>query len=362
MFCPNCGQALAPLDQKTAIDAYVAARVEQELKLRTKDDDAVVRDVAFRAENEAISRLKRYWWIGALVISLGGILLAFVGIASIQDAKRTIVAEARQRVEPVIGDVEKRAQAAQANLFDVEKRLPAVMKSLNETEALADSQRQRIEGQSAEINSKISGFQAAAKRATDLSDGFEANMAASQRRLDELTRTYDTQMDRISKGVAHTSISAAFPLLEQEPFIGIGSARLDRLEKKAGEKWIDLYVDNFATKKHAITQDALESIVSRLETIGFTVFSGAIVIGGRSQTVVFRAGPGAPGASGLFYFHPGFRQDAERILAVCKGYFSIPSNSPQLVEKGTVVSEPEGVDFIRRDGKLDAQIYISAPQ
>lgn len=138
VFCPGCGQAIAPSDQKSAIDSYVAAKVEQELKLRTTDGDAVVREVAFKAENEAIARLKRYWRIGAAIISLGGILLALIGIASIQDAKRTIVTEAKGRVEPVVSDVERRAKAAQASLTDVEKKLPGVTKSLNDTSILAD--------------------------------------------------------------------------------------------------------------------------------------------------------------------------------------------------------------------------------
>jgi hypothetical protein len=361
MFCPNCGQALAPPDQKVAIDAYVAAKVEQELRLRTKDGDAVIRNVAFKAENEAISRLKRYWWIGALIISLAGVILAILGVASIQDAKRTIVAEARQRVEPVVSDVEKRAKIAQANLSDVEKKLPGVTKSLNDTSALADKQRQRIEGQSAEVAGKIAAFEAASARANQLSTNFETKASDAQKRLDDMTRRYDTSLSQISRAVAHTSIAQAYPNLDLPRFIAIGGVRFDTTEKKPSETWVNLYLTGFAMSKHVVSQQALESIANELNRDGITVLPGIISFGGPAGGLIERAGPGSPTESSVIYFRPSFRETAEKITVLCSKYLTLAPGSPQLVQPSDGSAKNPNLDFVIKDGKLDAQIFVSAP-
>jgi hypothetical protein len=140
----------APSDQKTAIDSYIAARVAQELSFRTTDESMVVRDIGNKAEDEVWKRLTRYSWLFAGVIAL----LGLYGFNSLKDAKQKVVDEARSRVEPVIKDVETRAQSVQSKLGDVEKRLPDVTDSLNRTATLADQQRSRIEGQSAEVTAR----------------------------------------------------------------------------------------------------------------------------------------------------------------------------------------------------------------
>jgi hypothetical protein len=60
MYCPNCGFALILPDQKITIDAYIAAKVLQEIALKTKDESSVVRSIANDAEDEIWKRLKRY--------------------------------------------------------------------------------------------------------------------------------------------------------------------------------------------------------------------------------------------------------------------------------------------------------------
>ncbi|HUA21434.1 MAG TPA: hypothetical protein VMB25_21955, partial [Bryobacteraceae bacterium] len=238
MYCPNCGLALLPSDQKTAIDAYIAAKVAQEVALKTQDESSVVRSIANDAEDEIWKRLKRYAWLGALAL----FLLGLYGFNSIRDAKQKIVDEARSRVEPVVKDVEQRAQAGQAKLADVEKRLPKLTESLNKTSELADQQRKRIEGQGAEVTAKLNKFTAATTRAEQLSASFEAKVADAQRRLAELTKRYDTQLNQISRAVTHTAVSEAFPNLDQEPFIAIGNDRFDRIVKKPDEKWVNIYI------------------------------------------------------------------------------------------------------------------------
>jgi hypothetical protein len=361
MFCPSCGQALAPPDHKSAIDSYVVAKVEQELKLRTKDDDAVVRDVAFKAENEAIARLKRYWWIGAAVISLGGILLGLIGIASIQDAKRTIVSEAKSRVEPVVSDVENRAKAAQASLSDVEKRLPGVTKSLNDTSKVADQQRLRVEGQSAEIAAKIKNYERAASSADELAAAFQARADDAQRRLADMARRYETSLTQVSRAVVHTSMAAAFPGLDDKRFLSIGPVRFDVTDKKPGEKWVNVYLTGNAISAHVIGQKPLEDMGVELTAAGMTVLPGLISFGGAGGGLIERAGPGSFDESSVIYFRPSFKASAVKINSIVSKYVRLAPGSPPLVESGEGRPMRGGVDFISNNGKLDAQIFISAP-
>ena len=174
--------AFAPLSQRVAIDAYIGAKVAQEIALRVEGESFVSRDLANKAEDEVVKRIKRYSWIVAAFLALLGIY----GFTSIRDAKQKIVDEARGRVEPIVSDVEKRAQDAQAKLKNVEANLPEITASLNETSAVADSQRKRIEGQGSEIANKLSAFQAATERADRISAGFDNKVTESQRKLGKL--------------------------------------------------------------------------------------------------------------------------------------------------------------------------------
>jgi hypothetical protein len=361
MFCPGCGQALAPPDRKSAIDSYVVAKVEQELKLRTKDQDAVVREVAFKAENEAILRLKRYWWIGAAIISLGGILLALIGLASIQDAKRTIVAEAKSRVEPVISDVERRSKAAQASLSDVEQKLPGVTKSLNDTSRLADQQRLRIEGQSADFATKIRRYEKAASSADELAAAFQARTDDAQKRLADMARRYDTSLTQVSRAVVHTSMTAAFPGLDDKRFFSIGPVRFDITDKKPGEVWVNVYLTGNAISAHVIGQKSLEEMGVELTAAGMTVLPGIISFGGAGGGLIEKAGPGSFEESSVIYFRPSFNASAVKINSIVSKYIRLAPGSPQLVESGEGRPMRGGVDFIRNNGKLDAQVFVSAP-
>jgi len=88
----------------------------------------MVRDIGYKAEKEVRGRIKLYSWVTVVILGL----LALYGVTSIRDAQQKIVNEAKARVEPVVGDVEKRAQAAQTRLADVEKRLPGVTESFEQ--------------------------------------------------------------------------------------------------------------------------------------------------------------------------------------------------------------------------------------
>jgi hypothetical protein len=358
MYCANCGQPVVPADHKVALDSYIAAKVAQEISLKTQGESAVVRDLAFKAEDEVWKRLKRYGWIVGLFV----VLLAFIGFGSIQDAKQKIVDEARSRVEPIVKDVEKRAQVAQTTLADVEKSLPGVTASLNKTAELADQQRKRIEGQSADVAAKLNNFQTAATRADKLSAGFEAKVSDSQKRLDDLTKRYDTQIAQISRAVTHTTVAGAFPNLDREPFVEIGDARFDRIQKKTGEKWVDIQVTQLAQASGVIAGTQIEALTSDVIAAGFTPFFNYIQIGGRLNGIIERAGQGSDTSSAVLYFRPSFKASADRLTEITATHIPLPQGSPVLSDSGQM--EPflkAKFAVLLKDGKLDAQIFISAP-
>ena len=357
MYCPNCGQALAAPDRKDAIDAYIVAKVAQELALRTQNEGVMVREIGYKAENEVRARLKQYSWVVGAFIAL----LALFGVTSIRDARQTIVAEAKNRVEPVISDVEKRAQAARTSLADVEERLPGVTDSLNKTANLADQQRLRIEAQSADVMAKLQSFNVAAKRADEIGSGFETKVKQSQTRLDDLTRRYDKQLDQISRAVTHRAVAEAFPTLDREPFIQIGPVRLDQADKKPNDKWVNIHVTHAAMERSVISAAQLEQLVSELRAAGFTPLLGQMQVIGRILGVLERAGQGPHTESGVLYFRPNFKGSADALTAITKKYVRLPEASPQLTDSAKLdaFTRPR-VEVLLKNGKLDAQIFISA--
>src|SRR6266550_4140893 len=97
-YCPNCGLAVGTPTNRTAIDSYIQAKIDQELSARLKDQSSLVREIGDKAEDVVWARFKRYGWIVAVLI----VILGLWGVKSIDDAGGKIVESARQRVEPLI--------------------------------------------------------------------------------------------------------------------------------------------------------------------------------------------------------------------------------------------------------------------
>ena len=359
LYCANCGLALGPPDQKVVLDAYITSKVAREVGLATQDEKLVVRKLSNDAEDEVWKRMKRYTWIAGIAVALA----TAYGFKSINDAKRAIIDEARSRVEPVISQVEFRAQAAQSRVGDVEKRLPAVTDSLNHTSQLADQQRSRIEGQSSEIAAKLDRYQSAKDRADKSSAAFETKANASQQRLDELTKRYDNQLSQISRSTAHESVLEAYPNLDQEPFIMLGPIRTDKTVKKTGEKWVTVYLTGNAVAKSVISKAKLEQMLVDLREQGYNPIVGMISFGGRMGGILERAAAGPYTESGIFYFHTEFKPEAVQIETIVSKYVKLPASSPKLSLPSPIDSYSRNrLEYLIKDGKLDAQIFISSEE
>jgi hypothetical protein len=230
------------------------------------------------------------------------------------------------------------------------------------TGKVADQQRQRVEGESADINQKVQSFQASAAKAEKLASGFEGKTQSEQKRLDDLTHRYDTSLTQISRSVIHTSVTAAFPNLDQQRYVEISPVRFDVTEKKPNEKWINLCITPDAMAKHIITGKNPEKMASDLTAAGFTVLPGPIAIGGPGGGIIERAGSGPYDDSAVIYFRTTFKDSAEKIAAICSSYITLPPSRPQLSDSGEGCPMAGGVDIIRKDGKLDAQIFIGSPR
>lgn len=356
LYCPNCGLAIIPLEQKVPVDAYITAKVVQELSLRLQDEALIVRELSNKTEDEIRARLKRWAW----ALGLFAILAAWFGISSFKDARKTIVDQAQARIEPIVKDVESRSKAAQGSLTDVEQRIPGVTKSLNDTADLAEKQRLRIEGQSADVGQKLQRFQAASDRADKTSSQFESKVTAAQRRLDQLTSRFETQSTQITRIAANEAIASQYPALMEEPFVQAGSVRFDKTKKKAGEKWVSVCVSPAAVQEEAITVANLQSLLTELTAKGYTPLLGNLNAGGRSGGPIWRATSGSLEESAVIYFRPNFATDAREIAVIAAKYVNLPKNTPQLLDgKPTRGFSQRGMDTLLHDGKLDAEVYIS---
>ena len=340
------------------MDSYIVARVNREVALRTQDEPSVVRELSNKVEDEVWARLKRYTWI----VGIATVLLTLYGISSIKDAKQAIIEQARSRVEPIVRDVEKRSLAAQGSVANVEARLPTVTTSLNNTADLAEQQRQRIEGQSAEITEKLSRFQIAANKADSMSSHFEQQVNDSQRRLDQLTRRYDTQLSQISKTVTNQAIAEQYPSLTEAPYVQAGNVRLDRAIKKPGEKWVSVCIFPTAVGAGVISAQQLEQMLSELSRKGYTPILGNLIAGGRASGGIWRATSGNTNESTVVYFKTSFLESAKDISVIASKYIKFPRAVPQLSDGKAAAGYPQqSIDALMNDGKLDAEIFISAP-
>jgi uncharacterized Zn finger protein (UPF0148 family) len=131
-FCASCGLAVAPLVNMPEINAYVEAKVKNELDARLKDQSSMVRDISDQAEAVLWKRIRNYGIFVALIFS--GI--AWMGIKTIDDVAQKIVIGSEKRIEPLISTTESRAKAALADIDKTSKKVVLVQNTLMESQKL----------------------------------------------------------------------------------------------------------------------------------------------------------------------------------------------------------------------------------
>jgi hypothetical protein len=348
---------VAPEPERGIIDSYIVARVAQQIAAQTKGEAAIVRDLSFKAENELIARLKRYGWI----LGLAGFLLALIGFGSIQQAKTTIVAEARTRVEPVVIDVEKRAHEAGTELAHVEKKLPEITRSMNTTVQIADEQRQRVEGQNAEISRKLADFENTSRRFDQVRAELDSEMNQFQKQIDSFKNRYSAEIAQLSRAADLASVREAYPNLGVKPFVIIAGHRVDKSQKKPGEKWVLVTLGWDAQQVSKSAGEDTDNLVSDLHSAGYVTFVGSMDFGGRLGGGLMRADSGPAKQSAVVYFHPEFKRSAEQLIPIAGRYAELLNSSPVLANtpESTNFDAPRLETVIQESG-LDAQIYIGA--
>jgi uncharacterized Zn finger protein (UPF0148 family) len=138
-FCPNCGLAVAPLTDRATIDAYIQAKISQELTSRLKDQASLVREIGNQAEDVVWARLKRYTWILSIAFAIIGLILTLYGVKSLDDAKQKVVSAAKEQVEPSIrqletniSNLEARAAGANTTISTVESNLKTAQQKITQ--------------------------------------------------------------------------------------------------------------------------------------------------------------------------------------------------------------------------------------
>jgi hypothetical protein len=191
--------------------------------------------------------------------------------------------------------------------------------------------------------------------------GFESKVKVTQQRFDDLSKHYDSQIQQISRSAAHESVIEAYPNLDQEPFVILAQERSSTLQKKPGEKWVNIYLTGEAVNKSIISKTKLEQIIVELRNSGFGPIVGLISFGGRMEGLLERASPGSYNESGVFYFRPISKPTQPRLPLLRPNTFSsrqVLRNC--LCQSGLKNFVRTRLDLLVRDGKLDAQIFISA--
>ena len=142
-FCSSCGLKINSLTSATEIDAYVLARIEQNLDERTQDKDNIPSNLAQKADAILLERVKWYLLVGGLI---GG-LAVFFGIKSVQDVKQKMILS----MAGVSRDITREKSQAQ----EEEQQIRRVEVSLDQLGKAVQSQADRVVQQSGDVSSKI---------------------------------------------------------------------------------------------------------------------------------------------------------------------------------------------------------------
>lgn len=362
LYCANCGLAVIALPDRVPIDAYIEAKVGEALARRLVDQTSLVREIGDKAEDVVWARLKRYTW--AVTIAL--FLLGLYGITSIQEAKSKIVDEARTRLEPVIADTEKRVTSARSEIEKSEIQIGLVKKKLDETSNLADRQSERLTVQGGEIEKKLAGVQEANQRVNVLNGGFEkrvteyekqlsemqARAEQSSQRLEDIQKGFETRVVAVTQQIDNVSIHEAFPGLGQKVYVTFNNKPWrNPAEKKAGEKWVDIFIDSPAWP--SISPKQVENLVQALRKRGFTPLVGRFGLGGP-----YSAGFGALGdnSQAVYYYSQKDQQEASEAAQAVRDNLNLAEMQAKYIDPTKV---DQSMRPVLEQSGLDMQIYIS---
>ena len=368
MFCPNCGLAIVSAPERVAVDAYIEARVSQAVDARMADKNSLVRGIADDAEDVVWTRIKRYTWVAGIAI----FLLGLYGFSSIQQAKSTIVSEARARLDPVINDTEGRVKKAQVDIVHTSEKIGAVKKQLDDTSKLAQEQSNRITGQAGEINTKLQQVQTASNRVKSLSTGYEKQAAdfetelqqmrvhaeQENHRLEDTQKIFNARIEQVTKQIDNVSLQQAYPDLGKKMYVTYnGRAWKGTAGKKPFDKWVNINLDPMAVGANRVTADELQTLVNHLEKAGYTPYFGSFGTGGPVGTGF---GCLENGIEGIMYFDPKREKEASDVERMVADTLHLSGFVTHYVDPKKA-DEPL-MRYIMENAGIDFQVCIARPK
>jgi uncharacterized Zn finger protein (UPF0148 family) len=350
-FCPNCGFALAPLGNMPEVNAYVEAKVKAELANRLKEQSTLVREIADTAENAVWARFKKY----KVIVSVAAFVLAALGIKTCSDVNQRVVDEARSRIEPIVKSTEERAKKAALDIDKTAKGVTVVQKKLDDIDKMATAQRNRIASQSGEVARSERELQIAEDRANKASADFEKRAVGLESRLNQLGTQYQVRYARIEKASGEKAIREAFPGIGEEPYAVFRGERVDKSQKKSGEKWINIMVYPSIIERNLLAAEKLNEMRAELLKAGFTPFIGSFISVGRIAGNTPRLGYSPSPLSHVFYYETGFSRDAESVVAIADKYLPARIAGAELIDPSKLSATSRVV--VKTSG-LDCQLLI----
>jgi uncharacterized Zn finger protein (UPF0148 family) len=368
MYCPTCGLAILSAPERVVVDAYIEARVRQAVDTRMADKDSLVRAIADEAEDVVQARIKKYSWLAGIVI----FVLGLYGFSSIQQAKNTIVSEARARLDPVINDTEQRVKNAQVDIGETGQKIVAVKKQLDDTSKLAQEQSNRITGQATEINTKLQQVQTASNRANALSTGYEKQASdletelqqmrthaeEENRRLEDTQKTFNARIEQVTKQIDNVSLQQAYPTLGMKMYVTHnGQPWKGTAGKRTSDKWVNINLDPMVVGSNRVTKEELQTLADHLEMAGYTPDFGFFGVGGPVG-----AGFGCleNGKEGIIYFDPKREEEASDVERMAADTLHLPGLVIHYADPKKA-SEPL-MRFVMENSGIDFQVCIARPQ
>jgi hypothetical protein len=343
-FCPSCGTKIVPLSTPSAIDAYVQTKINSELSNRLKDQTSFVREIGDRAEEVVWKRLKQY---GVLFgILLAGVLgfIAFLGIKTLDDVSK--------RIEPVVSEAERRAQAVRRTSEETATQINAVKASLDALSRDVEVQTRRVAKKGGEISQKFERLDATATTAQKRVEIYQARADEVSRNLDAMVKGLESRVAQVSKQVDDVAIRQGYPTIGQQKFVVFnGQSWKGSTQKGVNEKWVNISI--YLNTLPDVDPEKLKTLRKELMKAGYTPLIGSFGFSGP-----YYAGFNALGSASqttVFYFQHNAEQMATDVAAMASKTLAIKDVSAKFVEPSALSKD---LSFVIEKSGIDLQLFI----
>lgn len=298
-YCLICGTKVAALTTGAEIDDYVKGRVRQELERKLLGQEVIVSNIADKAEDIILTRIKRSIFIAAPLFIIIIALLGYLGFKTYGETVgklKTVSAGAIKQIQ----DASKLVQAERNTILKTASEADALKKQTDELSKEVQSQTDRITARGGEMSAKIAQYD---KNETNVQSKLQSELTRASelsRQLDIIERSLTASATEVSHQADAVGIEQAFPGLGATRYVTLGGHRWSAADaKKPSEKWIYFYIHPWIIPK--LKKSQVTDAVQDMKSLGINPIYKGFGTSGPSLTGLML--PHLNYGGDLYYFH-----------------------------------------------------------